>query len=146
MLLPFLTLGDADAWAQNFMQDHAGRIDYDDFPWEEFLTVLDKKFLDPRTAEYMREQLFRMMQGRQDADSFFLKFDELRVKGGLTSAMYHNKILVEHLKKHMNPQLVIAIQTAHKAQSTVLDIIIPGLQGTTKTEAEAVVRMELSYN
>ncbi|KZV89740.1 hypothetical protein EXIGLDRAFT_771484 [Exidia glandulosa HHB12029] len=62
--LSFLTSGDADAWAQNFMQDHAARVDRDAFPWEEFLTLLDKKFLDPRTAEYAREQLFRMTQGR----------------------------------------------------------------------------------
>lgn len=147
--LSFLTSGDADAWAQNFMQDHAGRVDRDAFPWEEFLTLLDKKFLDPRTAEYAREQLFRMTQGRQDTDSFFLKFDELRVKGGLTAAVYHDKILVEHLKKHMNPQLVMSVQTAHEAQAhavqTVLNIIIPGLQGNAKTEAEAAVRAELSY-
>lgn len=121
--ITFLTKGDADAWAQNFVQDHTTSIEDGSLHWDEFLSALDKKFLDPRVAEHAREALFRLTQGRQEADNFFLKFDELRVKGGLVNAEHHDKLVVEYLKKAMSPALVLAVGTAFEAQKrTSLDL------------------------
>lgn len=106
----FMTKGDADSWAQNFVQYHGTSVDAGAWTWNAFLTELDKKFLDPRIAEHAREQLFKQRQHSQAADVFFLKFDELRVKGEMTDAAY-DKILVEYLRKNMNPTLVLTVDS-----------------------------------
>lgn len=113
--LSFLTKGDADSWAQLYVQVHNAEIEANSISWSTFLEDLDKKFLDPRLAESAREQLFQCVQGRLPADSFFLKFDDLRVKSGLVDEEHHDVIVVEHLKKAMNPQLVLAVFTSHEA-------------------------------
>ena len=71
--LGFLTKDDADAWARNWTHDHDVRTTTT--TWEEFLHELDEKFLDPRIAEYAREKIAHLRQGRDAADVFFLKFD-----------------------------------------------------------------------
>ena len=83
---------------QTFTARHRRAVDDGDYTWPMFLATLDKKFLDPRVAERARDALFRLNQGTDDADSFFLRFDKLRVKGQLDQAA-HDVILVEHLKK-----------------------------------------------
>lgn len=126
-ILSFCTKGDADAWAQNYTNEYHDSVKNGTVTWAEFLEALDKKFLDPRVAEYAREQLFKLTQGKTEADIFFLKFDELRNKGQLT-AEHHDVILVEHLKKHMNPRLVLSVQQAHeanrKSRLSVLDLLL----------------------
>ena len=113
--LTFMTKGDADVWAQTFTAQHRRAVDDGDYTWPMFLATLDKKFLDPRVAERARDALFRLNQGTDDADSFFLRFDKLRVKGQLDQAA-HDVILVEHLKKNLNPALVLAIITTYDAR------------------------------
>ena len=120
--LTFMTKGDADVWAQTFTAQHRQAVDDGDYTWPMFLATLDKKFLDPRVAERARDALFRLNQGTDDADSFFLRFDKLRVKGQLDQAA-HDVILVEHLKKNLNSALVLAVMTALGARKqAVLDV------------------------
>ena len=106
----------ANTWAQVWMQENQPRIDDETITWAEFLADLDKKFLDPKHGENARRALFKTTQGSQAADVFFLKFDELRVKAGLTVAQHHDILLVEHLRTAMNQQTVLATMGAFEAE------------------------------
>ncbi|KZV97000.1 hypothetical protein EXIGLDRAFT_764755 [Exidia glandulosa HHB12029] len=119
--LSFLTKGDADAWAQLYVQQHTDDLESSasKLKWIDFLAELDKRFLDPRIAELAREKLFRMTQGRAaDAETFLATFEDLRIKGGLVNAEHHDTILVDYLKKAMWPELVLAITTTYDSSKT----------------------------
>ena len=111
-----LTKDSANIWAQVWMQENQPRVDNRTMTWAEFLADLDKKFLDPKHGENARKALFKSTQGSQAADVFFLKFDELRVKAGLTVAQHHDILLVEHLRTVMNQQTVLATMGAFEAE------------------------------
>ena len=110
--LGFLTKDDADAWARNWTHDHDVRTTTT--TWEEFLHELDEKFLDPRIAEYAREKIAHLRQGRDAADVFFLKFDELRAKAGFIVPEYHDVILVDYLRRALRSALVLAVMQTHE--------------------------------
>lgn len=114
--ISFLTKGDADAWAQNFMQIETANVYGGTMTWAAFLRRLDEKFLDPRVAEIARDDLNRLRQNNHEAGSFFLRFDELRVKAGYTSPEHHDGLLVDTLRRNMNPRLVLATTLAHRAE------------------------------
>lgn len=117
--ISFLTKGDADAWAQNYVQAHNAAIDLGTIAYDDFLVELDKKFLDPQVAERARSDLFRSSQRDLKADVFFLRFDDLRVKAGLNSDV-HDLLLVDHLKRHMNPLLVANVLSAFDSSRAAL--------------------------
>ena len=114
--LTFLTKGEADSFAQLWVQNNSTALDAGQIPWSAFLVQLDQHFLDPRLAEYARDRLFRLHQRGREADAFFLEFDDLRLKGGLVNEEHHDVILVEYLKKALNPNLVLAAMTAYDAR------------------------------
>ncbi|EJD53443.1 hypothetical protein AURDEDRAFT_158017 [Auricularia subglabra TFB-10046 SS5] len=117
--LSFLTQGDADAWAQNWVQAH----DLDKKPetWARFLKDLDEKFLDPRIAENARESLAKLTQGRDPADSFFLKFDELRTKAGFVVPKHHDIVLVDYLRRNMRRSTVLAMMSSYESKRALTD-------------------------
>ncbi|KZV78184.1 hypothetical protein EXIGLDRAFT_634482, partial [Exidia glandulosa HHB12029] len=100
--LSFLTKGDADVFAENWVRAHPNDIPV---AWEVFLAELDRAFLDPRVAENARAALWNSSQGSSTAEHYLLRFDELRIKGGLTEVA-NEKILLDHLKSHMQHTLV----------------------------------------
>ncbi|KZV99194.1 hypothetical protein EXIGLDRAFT_762733 [Exidia glandulosa HHB12029] len=119
--LSFLTKGDADAWAQLYVQQYTDDLESSasKLKWTDFLAELDKRFLDPRITELAREKLFRMTQGRAvDAETFLATFEDLRIKGGLVNAEHHDTILVDYLKKAMWPELVLVITTTYDSSKT----------------------------
>ena len=91
-------------------------------------------------AEYARAKLLLLKQGKDDADQFFLKFDELRVKGQLTDPEHHDPLLVDHLKKHINPTLVLAVQTAFDSKKKALQSMLDILRSTGILSAEQYVK------
>ncbi|EJD49415.1 hypothetical protein AURDEDRAFT_161518 [Auricularia subglabra TFB-10046 SS5] len=117
--LSFLTQGDADAWAQNWVQAH----DLDKKPetWARFLKDLDEKFLDPHIAENARESLAKLTQGRDPADSFFLKFDELRTKAGFVVPEHHDIVLVDYLCRNMRRSTVLAVMSSYESKHGLTD-------------------------
>ncbi|EJD42267.1 hypothetical protein AURDEDRAFT_168577, partial [Auricularia subglabra TFB-10046 SS5] len=117
--LSFLTQGDADAWAQNWVQAH----DLDKKPetWARFLKDLDEKFLDPRIAENAHESLAKLTQGRDPADSFFLKFDELRTKAGFVVPEHHDIVLVDYLRRNMHRSTVLAVMSSYESKRALTD-------------------------
>lgn len=115
-ILSFFTKGDADSFANNYLQEHDANIQGGLITWKDFWAEVVKKFHDPLLAERARADLFRTVQRDLDADVFFLKVDDLRVKSGLVNPVYHDNLVVEHLKRHMNPALVLAVQSAFDAQ------------------------------
>ncbi|EJD37292.1 hypothetical protein AURDEDRAFT_173690 [Auricularia subglabra TFB-10046 SS5] len=117
--LSFLTQGDADAWAQNWVQAH----DLDKKPerWARFLKDLDEKFLNPRIAENARESLAKLTQGRDPADSFFLKFDELRTKASFVVPKHHDIVLVDYLRRNMRRSMVLAVMSSYESKRALTD-------------------------
>ena len=101
--LSFLTEGDAAQWCRNFTEKRMTDVQANKVSWAAFLAALDKQFRNPREAENARKQLFSLKMGEQVATTFFLKVDELRTKGELTDPAYHDRLIVEHLQRHMNP-------------------------------------------
>ena len=69
--LTYMDKGDADAWAQLYMQMHAADVAAGRITWTAFLAQLDERFLDPRVAEYVRKVLFKLSQGVQHTNIFF---------------------------------------------------------------------------
>lgn len=114
--ISFYTKGDADSFAQNYMQANAKLVEAGHIKFDDFLAESDKKFLDPLVSERAGAELLRITQRDLDADVFFLKVDDLRVKSRLVNAEHHDKLVVETLRKHMNPQLVLAITQAFDGQ------------------------------
>ncbi|EJD35065.1 hypothetical protein AURDEDRAFT_175867 [Auricularia subglabra TFB-10046 SS5] len=129
--LSFLTQGDADAWAQNWVQAH----DLDKKPetWARFLKDLDEKFLDPHVAENARESLAKLTQGRDPADTFFLKFDELRTKAGFVVPEHHDivlvlghskvLVLVDYLCRNMRQSTVLAVMSSYESKHPLTDSV-----------------------
>ncbi|EJD32297.1 hypothetical protein AURDEDRAFT_178652 [Auricularia subglabra TFB-10046 SS5] len=117
--LSFLTQGDADAWAQNWVQAHD--IDKTPVTWDRFLKDLDEKFLDPRIAENTRESLAKLTQGRDPADTFFLKFDELRTKSGFVIPEHHDIVLVDDLRRNMRASTVLAVMSSYESKRALTD-------------------------
>lgn len=138
--LGFLTKGDADAWAQNWGQLHD--LDSPDLKWSDFLRDLDEKFLDPRIAEHAREAISKLTQGRGDADTFFLKFDELRIKAGFTNPEYHDIVLVDYLRRNLKPALVLAVMQSHEIFRTTSLATVEGLRKAEVATEDKLVKME----
>lgn len=115
-ILSFLTEGDADQFARNYLATHQAAIDDGTVSWTDFLAALDAQFRDPREAEKAREALFRLKMGDQTALAFFLKVDELRVRGELTDPIAHDRLIVEYLERHMHSGLVLAVANAYEAK------------------------------
>ncbi|EJD38862.1 hypothetical protein AURDEDRAFT_172014 [Auricularia subglabra TFB-10046 SS5] len=135
--LSFLTQGDANAWAQNWVQAH----DLDKKPetWARFLKDLDEKFLDLCIAENACESLAKLTQGRDPADSFFLKFDELRTKAGFVVPEHHDIVLVDYLRRNMRCSTVLAVKSSYESKRALTD-------GVTDTYHEAGVIDKNQYD
>ncbi|EJD34727.1 hypothetical protein AURDEDRAFT_176225 [Auricularia subglabra TFB-10046 SS5] len=120
--LSFLTQGGADAWVQNWVQAH----DLDKKPetWARFLKDLDEKFLDPCIAENARESLAKLTQGRDPADSFFLKFDELHTKAGFVVPEHHDIVLVDYLRRNMRRLTVLAVMSSYESKRALTDVLV----------------------
>ena len=59
----YMTIGDADSWAQSFVTQHLTDVMNGTYTWAHFTADLDKHFKDPREAEHAREQLFKLAMG-----------------------------------------------------------------------------------
>ncbi|EJD37854.1 hypothetical protein AURDEDRAFT_173130 [Auricularia subglabra TFB-10046 SS5] len=114
----FLTQGDADAWAQNWVQAHD--IDKTPVTWDRFLKDLNEQFLDPRIAENARESLAKLTQGRDPTDTF-LKFEELRTKAGFVIPEHHNIVLVDYLRRNMRASTVLAVMSSYESKHALTD-------------------------
>jgi hypothetical protein len=115
MALSYMTAGDASAWAKAWYDANWQTIGT--FTFIQFIADLDAYFTDPREAERARSQLFRLQYLRtDDARSFFLRFNELRVKSGLTDADHHDQLLVEHLDRRIPSALALAVTQEYGAQ------------------------------
>jgi hypothetical protein len=114
--LSFLTEGDADQWARNYHKVNKIALERGNVTWESFIAALDAQFKDPREAEYARANFVKLKMGDVLAHTFFLKVDELRVKGDLTNPTFHDPFVVEHLQRNMPPNLVLAIANAYEAK------------------------------
>ncbi|EJD47401.1 hypothetical protein AURDEDRAFT_163618 [Auricularia subglabra TFB-10046 SS5] len=118
--LSFLTQGDADAWAQNWVQ--ARDLNKKPETWARFLKDLEEKFLDPRIAENARELLAKLTQGRDPADSFFRKFDELRTKASFIVPEHHDIVLVDYLRRNMRRRsTVLAVMSSYESKRALTD-------------------------
>ena len=83
--LSCLTQGEADEWAQSYVQLHQTDIEADTITWADFLATLDKQFEDPRAAEIALAKWQKMLQGKLEAHMLFLAFDEQVKKSKYTS-------------------------------------------------------------
>ena len=149
--LSFLTEGDAAQWCRNFTEKRMTDVQANKVSWAAFLAALDKQFRNPREAENARKQLFSLKMGEQVATTFFLKVDELRTKGELTDPAYHDRLIVEHLQRHMNPALVLSVANAYEAKKkstietlTVLKDILQ-LSPEELRKKEAAIDVPISY-
>lgn len=122
--LSFLTDGDADNWARNYTEINKSAIAADLVPWTQFIAALDLQFKDPREAEYARAAFVKLKMGDTPAHTFFLKVDEVRVKGELTDPAHHDRFVVEYLQRHMPAALVLAVSSAYEAKKrAAIDLV-----------------------
>ena len=137
--LSYLTEGEADEWAQWYVQLHQADIDADAITWADFLAALDKQFEDPRAAELALAKWQKMSQGKLEAHTFFLAFDEQIKKSKYTSPAHHDMAIVAHLNTHINPALALAVQNAYQAEQDATVRVIDMLRalGTIATDAAA---------
>lgn len=115
--LSFLAEGDADQYARNYIDQNKADLDAGNITLDTFFKALDAQFANPREGEFARKDLFAIKMGTdQTAQNFFLKVDELRVRGDWTDPDHHDRILVEYLQRRMPHKLVLAVSNAYEAQ------------------------------
>jgi hypothetical protein len=134
--LSFLTEGDANIFAQNFMTAESDAVMAGTFSWKTFLEYLDAQFLSPTLPTEARKTLFKLVQGKQLSEQFFLNFDAYRVKGGLNNDAFDD-LLTERLDDAMDSRLVMHIHSAYNSARKTEDAIAKAIHNQATAAATA---------
>jgi len=101
--LSFMTEGGAEQWSQNFCE---AAIEDDGFgTWKEFIKELKKSFENKNQKREAQAALDRLVQGKQTAEEFFMKFELLRREAGFVEQEHH-AFLIGLLEKNVDDVLI----------------------------------------
>lgn len=119
--ISYLKSGNAAAWAQNYYNASlVGGMPLFTDTWERFLRKLDEAFDDPNRKHRALGKLWATRQAGRTAEEFFNKFEILRTDANLDTT--HNAgVLIEHLKKALDMDVVRGIMQTNPAPVTYAD-------------------------
>jgi hypothetical protein len=152
-VLSFLTKGDADIFASNWMEENEDELTDNTYAFDDFMDELDAMFKDGQVAERAKDELIRMKQGKMKAEEFFLKFHQTRTRANMNSAVF-DEMLVEILNKAIHPELASLVLSAHEtavnAQKETLKIVrkvlLASNEGETISHHDLIEEAEIEEN
>lgn len=122
-----MTDGWPGTWAQRFVDEVLARAatagqptspeDADWGTWTPFFESLKKSFEDPNKANIAAQALDLIKQGKQTADQFFQRFDQLIKKANLTDST----TLINMLKRKLSPAVIDRIYASDSPIPTTYD-------------------------
>jgi hypothetical protein len=120
-VLSYMKDGLAGAWADNIareMEDIEKRRD-EPLDFETFFERLDKAFTNTQEVKQAQADIERIYQGKQSAEEFFQKFENLRVLAGYTEN--HDGMLLRMLERKLEKEVTKQIALRIPAITTYED-------------------------